>query len=110
MGMRKDGVAFPMEASVSEMQQGEGVAYASVVRDITARKRAEEHIRHLAHHDSLTGLPNRFLFGDRLEAAITRADRHQTRIALVFIDLNKFKPVNVRAGGIVGHGSAPSWG
>jgi diguanylate cyclase (GGDEF)-like protein/PAS domain S-box-containing protein len=102
MGMRKDGVAFPMEASVSEMQQGEGVAYASVVRDITARKRAEEHIRHLAHHDSLTGLPNRFLFGDRLEAAITRADRHQTRIALVFIDLNKFKPVNDTYGHAVG--------
>ena len=102
MGRRKDGVLFPMEASVSEMQQGEGVAYASVVRDITARKRAEEHIRHLAHHDQLTGLPNRFLFADRLEAAITRAVRHKTRIGLVFIDLNRFKPVNDQYGHAVG--------
>ena len=102
MGMRKDGDVFPMEASVSEMQQGENVAYASVVRDITARKRAEEHIRHLAHHDALTGLPNRFLFADRLEAAITRAIRHKTRIALVFIDLNRFKPVNDVYGHAVG--------
>ena len=102
MGMRKDGGTFPMEASVREMQQGDGVAYASVVRDITARKRAEEHIRHLAHHDPLTGLPNRFLFADRLEAAITRADRHKTRIALVFIDLNRFKPVNDIHGHAVG--------
>jgi len=102
MGMRKDGDIFPMEASVSQMQQGESVAYASVVRDITARKRAEEHIRHLAHHDPLTGLPNRFLFADRLEAAITRAVRHHTRIALVFIDLNRFKPVNDVYGHAVG--------
>jgi len=102
MGMRKDGDVFPMEASVSEMQQGENIAYASVVRDITARKRAEEHIRHLAHHDALTGLPNRFLFADRLEAAITRAIRHKTRIALVFIDLNRFKPVNDVYGHAVG--------
>lgn len=102
MGMRKDGGIFPMEASISEMRQGESVSYASVVRDITARKRAEEHIRHLAHHDPLTGLPNRFLFADRLEAAITRAVRHKTRIALVFIDLNRFKPVNDVYGHAVG--------
>jgi diguanylate cyclase (GGDEF)-like protein/PAS domain S-box-containing protein len=102
MGKRKDGAVFPMEITVSEMQQGDTVAYTSVVRDITARKRAEEKIRHLAHHDHLTGLPNRFLFADRLEEAINRAVRHHQRLALMFIDLNRFKPINDTYGHAVG--------
>ncbi|MGE5502894.1 MAG: diguanylate cyclase domain-containing protein [Actinomycetota bacterium] len=102
MGKRKDGGVFPMEITVSEMQHGDTVAYTSVVRDITARKRAEEKIRHLAHHDHLTGLPNRFLFADRLEEAINRAVRHHQRLALMFIDLNRFKPINDTYGHAVG--------
>ena len=102
LGMRKDGATFPMEISVSEMPQGETKAYASVVRDITARKRAEDHIRHLAHHDQLTDLPNRFLFADRLDAALTRADRNKTRVGLIFIDLDRFKPINDHYGHAVG--------
>ena len=94
MGKRKDGDVFPMEMSLREMLQGDSVSYTGVVRDISARRRAEERIRHLAQHDPLTGLPNRFLFGDRLDAAIARAGRHQDRLAVVFIDLNDFKPIN----------------
>ena len=102
MGKRKDGDVFPMEMSLREMLQGDSVSYTGVVRDISARRRAEERIRHLAQHDSLTGLPNRFLFGDRLDAAISRAARHHDRLAVVFIDLNDFKPINDEFGHAVG--------
>ena len=65
-----------------------------ISRDITARKKAEEVIRNLAFYDSLTQLPNRRLLLDRLEQAITQAKRNESRLALMFIDLDKFKPVN----------------
>jgi diguanylate cyclase (GGDEF)-like protein/PAS domain S-box-containing protein len=102
MGKRKDGDVFPMEMALREMLQGDNVSYTGVVRDISARRRAEERIRHLAQHDPLTNLPNRFLFGDRLDAAITRASRHKDRLAVVFIDLNDFKPINDEFGHAVG--------
>ena len=65
-----------------------------ISRDITDRKKAEEVIRNLAFYDSLTQLPNRRLLLDRLEQAITQAKRNESRLALMFIDLDKFKPVN----------------
>ncbi len=102
IGKRKDGATFPLEVAVREMNQGGTVAFTSVVRDISARKRAEARLRDLAHHDHLTGLPNRFLFADRLELAISRALRHGTRLALAFIDLDHFKPINDRLGHAAG--------
>ncbi|WP_312510613.1 EAL domain-containing protein [Massilia sp.] len=65
-----------------------------IVRDITERKLAEERIRHLAHHDDLTGLPNRSLLRERLDAAIVEAARDASALALAFIDLDGFKLVN----------------
>jgi diguanylate cyclase (GGDEF)-like protein/PAS domain S-box-containing protein len=66
----------------------------AVTIDITEQKQAEQHIQHLAHHDSLTGLPNRLLFNDRLGQAISLAKRDSHRFALLYLDLDRFKPVN----------------
>jgi diguanylate cyclase (GGDEF)-like protein/PAS domain S-box-containing protein len=65
-----------------------------VARDITERKRAEEMITYQAFHDLLTGLPNRSLFMDRLELAITQAKRRNQRVGVMFLDIDRFKLVN----------------
>ena len=78
----------------------EGVLTSSL--DITANKRTEQHLRYLAHHDSLTGLPNRALLFDRLRQAITRARRGDNLFALHLIDLDGFKSVNDVRGHSVG--------
>jgi diguanylate cyclase (GGDEF)-like protein/PAS domain S-box-containing protein len=70
--------------------------------DITDRKLMEEQIKHLAHFDSLTDLPNRTLFTDRLQQALAIARRDKERLALMFIDLDKFKPINDRYGHHIG--------
>lgn len=70
--------------------------------DITDRKQAEETITRLAYYDPLTGLPNRLLFNDRLCVAITRAERFQEKIAVVMLDLDKFKDINDTLGHTVG--------
>ena len=62
--------------------------------DITERKKREEHIKYLAMYDQLTDLPNRRLFMDCIEQAIARAKRDQIGFALLFVDLDKFKPIN----------------
>jgi len=70
--------------------------------DITERKAAEERMQRIAQHDALTNLPNRGLFNDRLHQAIAAAQRNRVRLALMFIDLDKFKPVNDTYGHGVG--------
>ena len=73
---------------------GEIVALLGVTRDITERKQSEEVIWRQANFDLLTGLPNRFMFYDRLEQEIKKAHRHRNALALFFIDLDRFKEVN----------------
>src|SRR6185436_1529509 len=75
-------------------EQGKVLGVFSVLSDITEHKLTEERIRHVAHHDSLTGLPNRLLFNDRLEQSIRLARRENRRFALLYLDLDRFKPVN----------------
>jgi diguanylate cyclase (GGDEF)-like protein len=65
-----------------------------LTREVAERELAEATVRHQASHDMLTGLPNRMLFGDRLQVAIQRAHRHPGRFALAFIDIDGFKGVN----------------
>jgi diguanylate cyclase (GGDEF)-like protein/PAS domain S-box-containing protein len=72
--------------------------------DITERMEQEEKIRHLAHHDALTGLPNRLLFDERLSMSLEQAARHHQRVALLYIDLDRFKNINDSLGHHIGDG------
>lgn len=73
---------------------GVAVQFTGIVRDVTTSKTKMDHFHRLAHYDGLTGLANREFFRAQLIEALARADRHGTMVALVFMDLNKFKPVN----------------
>jgi len=70
--------------------------------DITERKRAEEQVKHLAFHDPLTNLPNRLLFNDRLTLAVAQAHRHNQKLAVLFLDLDRFKVINDSLGHSIG--------
>ncbi len=83
-------------------EQGEPSHVIALFVDISERKAQEEKIRHLAHHDALTGLPNRLLFDERLRLSLQQADRHQERVALLYIDLDRFKNINDSLGHHVG--------
>ena len=85
-----------------QMAVGAEPVQLAITHDITARKQAEEKILHMAQHDLLTGLANRALFADRLRRDLTHAQPDRTRLALLFIDLDKFKPVNDQHGHAMG--------
>ena len=82
--------------------QGKVLGFFAVTTDITEHKLAEERIQRVAHHDSLTGLPNRMLFNDRLDQAISLAKRDSRQFALLYLDLDRFKPVNDSLGHTAG--------
>ncbi|MGE5503142.1 MAG: diguanylate cyclase domain-containing protein [Actinomycetota bacterium] len=94
MGRRHDGTLFPMEISISELRHGKARLFTGIVRDISERKENEDRIKRLAHHDNLTGLPNRNLLNDRINHALARVRRHGGRMAVLYVDLDKFKPIN----------------
>jgi diguanylate cyclase (GGDEF)-like protein/PAS domain S-box-containing protein len=93
----KDGVFVSVEASVNFGDLYGGRLYC-FSRDITIRKQIDEKIHRLAHYDALTDLPNRRLLTDRLQRAIAHAKRNKLNLALMFIDLDKFKEVNDAVG------------
>ncbi len=83
-------------------EEGHISSTVGIARDITERKFIEQQIEHQAHYDTLTDLPNRSLFSDRLEQAIRMAHRQHEQLAVLFVDLDKFKPVNDNYGHAIG--------
>ncbi len=97
-----DGSLISSEIAASEVYVGTRRLIMVSARDITERKRAEEQIRHLAQHDGLTDLPNRLLLQDRLEQALLQTPRSTSQLALLFIDLDRFKNINDTLGHAIG--------
>jgi len=93
---RKNGEIYPQWLTISMVRNGRGDAthYVGVLTDISQIKNAEERLEHLAHHDPLTGLPNRLLAQSRLAHALEQAQRHGRRVGILFVDLDRFKTIN----------------
>jgi len=94
MGYRKDGTFFPLEASIAKFRNAGTWSLVVTMRDIADRKKAEDELTRQATHDALTGLPNRVLIRERLDAALLRSRRNGSNIALLFVDLDGFKLIN----------------
>lgn len=93
---RKDGSIFACRTCISVLTDEEGKVdcYIGLHSDITAQLQHFKEIEHLAYYDALTELPNRVLFADRLNQTLAVADRDKTSVAVCFLDLDSFKPVN----------------
>lgn len=101
---RKNGEVFPSWYSISLVPnaQGKPENYIAIFNDITEHKNSRAQIEFLAHHDNLTGLPNRVLLNDRLEMAINAAKRQDEKVGVLFLDLDRFKNVNDSLGHTIG--------
>jgi len=101
---RKSGEIYPQWQTIRVIHddQGEVSHYVAVFSDISAIKNSEHELAHLAHHDPLTDLPNRLLFTDRAEQALTSAQIHKRGCALLLLDLDHFKIINDSFGHTVG--------
>jgi len=105
-GLHRDGHEFPVELSIGHIdvmgQSSNKCEFSAFIRDITQQKESEELIWNQANFDTLTGLPNRHMFHDRLEQEIKKAYRTGLKTALLFIDLDKFKEINDTLGHSMG--------
>ena len=102
MILRLDGHAIDVEASFVRFASRSKNLVQGIIHNISERKRTEQVIRQMAYYDSLTGLPNRRLFDDRLTIVLAQARRFVRQFAILFIDLDNFKLVNDRLGHVVG--------
>ncbi len=101
---RKGGENFPAWVGITAVHDEEGdlVSYVCFFSDISERKASEQRIHRLAYYDALTHLPNRTLFQDRLHSALQHAERHSEWVVLMFLDLDRFKPINDSLGHAAG--------
>ncbi len=101
---RKSGELYPQLLTISTVRDetGKAVNYVGVMTDISQMKKSEASLERLAHYDPLTGLPNRLLIQSRLEHSLVRATREQSGVAVLFLDLDRFKNVNDSLGHSVG--------
>ena len=93
--VQRSGAEIPIEDSVSPIHDRQGTITGAVIvfRDISATQAMAQQMAHLAHHDFLTGLPNRVLFIDRVNQAIVTAPRRKKSVAVLFLDLDGFKKI-----------------
>lgn len=103
-GRRKNSEVFPewLTVSTATDETGKVTLYINLFSDITEKKREQTRFEYLAYHDSLTGLPNRILFNERLSAAIALAQRHNHPLGVLFLDLDGFKQINDTLGHRIG--------
>ncbi|MBD8496314.1 EAL domain-containing protein [Pseudomonas syringae] len=101
---RRNGEQYPAWAGITAVLDDEGdlASYVCFFSDISERKASEEHIHRLAYYDALTHLPNRTLFQDRLHSALQHAERQGAWVVLMFLDLDRFKPINDSLGHAAG--------
>jgi diguanylate cyclase (GGDEF)-like protein/PAS domain S-box-containing protein len=101
---RNNGEKFPAWVGITAVKDDEGdlVSYVCFFSDISERKASEQRIHRLAYYDALTQLPNRTLFQDRLHSALQHSERHQEWGVLMFLDLDRFKPINDSLGHAAG--------
>ena len=101
---RKDGSLFYEEKTITPIKDyaGKITHFVSTGKDISERIQVQERLQHMAHHDALTDLPNRNLFLDRLQQSLTRARWHNRLVAVMFLDLDRFKNINDTLGHTVG--------
>ena len=92
--LKKDGTLMDVEVNARVIEFGGKKVIVGILRDISERKQTEEKIRHMAYHDPLTDLPNRTLFYDRLQQAIIAGQREKEAVALLLLDLDRFKEIN----------------
>lgn len=104
INQRKNGELYHEEKTITPIKDKNGVIinFIGTGKDVSERIKYENELSYIAHHDLLTGLPNRVLLHDRIEHSIDMARRNKNKLAVVFIDLNRFKAVNDRLGHVVG--------
>lgn len=101
-GRKKDGSVIPLKIDIREIFLEKEKHYTVLFRNVSDQYEAEKLIRHMAWHDSLTGLANRNLLSERLDSALKMANRLEKKVAVMILDLDKFKPVNDLYGHAIG--------
>lgn len=99
---RKDGSLYPVEVRLQLSHEESPPVFVAIIQDISERIQNEEQLQYLAHHDALTTLPNRVLFTDRLDQSLARAHWHERAVAVLFLDLDRFKVINDTLGHDIG--------